>query len=47
MVEMLVYDSQGRMASHTDRNYIKTTYGYNIDNRLRFKKAEMMEDTSI
>lgn len=47
MVGMLVYDSQGRMASHTDRNYIKNIYGYNIDNQLRFKKTEMMEDTSI
>ena len=45
--ETFTYDSQGRMASHTDRNHVKTTYGYNMDDQLRFKRAEMLEDTSI
>ena len=45
--ETFTYDSQGRMASHTDRNHVKTTYGYNMDDQLRFKRAEMLEDTSV
>ena len=45
--ETFTYDSQGRMASHIDRNHVKTIYGYNMDDQLRFKRAEMLEDTSV
>ena len=42
---IFTYDSQGRMASHTDRNHVKTTYGYNMDDQLRFKRAEQLDTT--
>ena len=41
--ETYTYDSQGRMAGHTNRNEVHTTYGYIIDNQLRFKKADQLE----
>lgn len=41
--ETYTYDSQGRMAGHTNRNRVHTTYGYTIDNQVRYKKAEQSE----
>lgn len=41
--ERYTYDSQGRMAEHTKRNGVHTTYSYTIDNWLRYKKAEPLE----